>query len=808
MALSGDPSEAGFGRGTVLLVVGLVLAVLGHGAWYANVDTSAGPYLPEGAADAKIAVTRAFPNATPPTMHVLLVADEDGDVLSPDALTALAGLRNRISSDPTTAPLLSEGRPLASVVGVLEPHLEGGPGEWDRDDVERAVADATATPQGRRSVGAYLDMDADLDQGSVHADATALVVRLSATADPADLERAQERIAELADQATVRGVDTATTSPALRDQAARSPLGLWIPIGTLLLVPVGVFLAGVRPRSIPAWLVTFEAAAGSALLVGWGLGHTTPSALLTAHSSAGLGLTVLAVGRADQAEQGPGWRWALPVAPLAALVGWAPAGVGQLAAIAATAALVPIAAGALVPGQLELTPRWRFEGGGRSRLEDLPAPTGPVAAGVLVLGLLVTAGLPAEALGGWRGSLPDATQAGQAEQAIETHFGGTAPGAQLAIAAWGPTQAPGFLGAVDETSERLEKLTLATSESSVESVLALARDWATNETASDPSDRYDPAFARAWQNATDEGDVPRRNVSMLLDQLRELAPSSTRAYLAEDPEGSGGAALIRQEVSVSDVVPRPAATVDAALQPLVAASDRVAEGGSALDGARAAAAVDRASVPALAAVWIVAALAGALWLGARGRSAAYGLLVGGLAGAPALATVTLAGLVGAALQPAVIVGTGWIAGLGLIVACPAVGGEADEVPRRLSRSAALVAPIVLAVLAPILSEPADALRSTGWAIGVGVLAVAGLLGVALPGLAREASTVGRGELDGRELAPAHARCPVCQRQTATAVSRCPSCGRWNLLEACPGHPRAVEANCAECGSRLGEPRFD
>lgn len=819
-----DPSGVGpllrSRTGAILIALALTLAALGHAAWWVDVDTSARPFLPQEAAEAKGAVTTVFPNATPPTVRVVVEAHDGANVLSPDALTALAGLRNRISSDPLVAPLLSRGTPLESVLTTLEPHLEGRPGEWGQAAVDAALEDATATAQGRRGLAGYLDTDARIDGAASHAEATALVVRLAATASDAQLETAQERIRVLADDVSVAGLTVATDAPALQDEAAHHPLALWAPLGAVVLVPLGALAAGARPRRLPRWLGALLASAGAGLLAGSLLGHASPVSLSAAYLGAGAGLVVLIARGAAGLDDAPGWILLLPVAPLAAMAGWAAAGVGALATVATVASLVPLLASLAAPDALTLSPRWRLGAAiGDGSLASMPALAGPVSLGVILLVLVATAGLPATAVGGWHGTLPPTTEAGRAAGTIETRFGGTGPGAELAIAAWGRVEEPGFLAAVDETGQRLDRLTLAATGGSVQSILAVARDWSTNDTARDPSDRYDRSFARAWNNATNEDGVPVRNVSGLIGHLHELDPDATRAHLLEDPDGRRGVALVRQSVSLSDVVPRPSATVTAALQPLVAASDRVAEGGNALDDARAEAALEATAAPVIVALLAAAAAAGAAYLGRARQAPGLGLTVGVLAGLSGASLLALISLAGQPLRPGALVASGATSAIALAVALPATarGLEDQERPGPsvatwLARVGLPAGLVLVAVLIPLATTPASGLRVTGLALAAGLTAAIVALGLGLPGIVAEAGSARRepeptpGE-DETLPSQAHTVCPSCQRSTATAAERCPSCGRWNLREACPAHPTAIEASCAACGTRLTDPRF-
>lgn len=812
--MASPPAEDGsrVGRGSAILLAAGLLAVVGHGAWYATVDTSPRPFLPEQAAEAKTAVADAFPNATPPTVRVLLVSEDGGDVLSPDTLTALAGLRNRITSDPQVVPVLASGAPIASVLTPLEPHLEGQPGEWDQAAVAAALANATETAEGRRALAAYLDVDAQLQGAQTRAHATALVVRLAPGAEHAALVGAQHRIAGLAEELTVAGTTVATDAPALRQEAARSALGFWAPAGVLGLAAIALLLVGVPGRRLPAWLVGLAGASGAGLTLGSAIGQATPVSLAFSYAGAGVGTLLAALAAGAPAGPSPGWIWLAPLAPVLALVGWAPAGIASLAAVTLVGAAGPPLAAALAPSAVAFSSRagegsWVPSGSRRwLRLG------GGALVAVLGVGLLTVGGLPAEAVGGWHGVLPEPTEAGQAAAVLEEHFAGTGPGAQLAIAAWGPVEEPGFLLALDEAGDRLERLTLAASGEEVESVLAVGRDWAHDDRARDSSDRYDPAFARLWANATNEQGVPVRNVSTVFAELNALAPDAVRSHLLRDPDGRGGVALLRQQVAVSDVVPRPTAAVDAALQPLVAASDRVAEGGSALDEARAEQALHAGAVPVLLASLAGATVAGALWWGARRERAGPGALVGSALGLVGVLGLLAAGALGLPLRPGTLLTAPLAAVLALGVGLPAAEQARQEDSRPLEGLAFLVtvaAPLALAVLLALVTVPADGLRAAGLTLGLGALA--GVLIV--PSLVVVAARAGpRGEPEPEPSdaipRPAHTSCPVCERGTATAVSRCPACGLWNLREACPTHPDALEARCASCGEVLGAPRFD
>lgn len=818
MAAVGDEALLGARRGAVLLAIGITLAAVGHAAWWIELDTSPRPFLPEDAAEAKAEVTRAFPNATPPTVRVLLVAEDGTNVLSPDALTALAGLQNRISSDPAVAPVLARGAPLASALTALEPHLEGRPGEWDQATVDDALEAATATAEQRRTLAGFLDTDARIDGEETTATMTVLAVRLAPTSTPDEVTLAEDRIDTLAQGISVADVDVATDATSLRQDAARSPRGLWVAIGTLVLVPLAALAAGAPLRRVPAWLAALAAGAGAGLTAGVLAGHATPASLGTAHLAAGSGLALVAMHDATAPEGLPGWTRLLPIAPLAVLAAWTPAGLGALATVATVAALVPLITRHIHPGALTATPRWR------PPILDTEAPwrrlprlTGPALVTLIVAAAVAVAGLPASADAGWHGSLPDGTQAGQAAAALERGFGGTGPGSQLAIAAWGPVEEPGFLGAVQETADRLDRLTLAATGGNVETILAVGEDWASDDTASDPSDDHDPSFAAAWRNATDERGVPVRNVTALFDRLGELDPDATRAHLIQPGATRAGATLVRQQVSVSDVVPRPAATVEAALQPLLAASDRIAEGGNALDDARAEAALADAIRPATLIAVVASLGAGALYLGrARGR-VGLGALAGALASAPILVALTGLPGVGLAVRPGTLLAcaTAGALTLGLVLPATARALDEDDDPRTGRWLAGATLPglaLVLAVLLPLASAPAPALQAAGLTLGLGVLASLIVIPAALPALVREAGSASRDgrsvlEDDDRLPAQAHTVCPVCERSTATAAERCTGCGRWNLLEACPAHPDALASRCAECGRRLSEPRF-
>lgn len=794
------------GRALVLLGAALALAAAGHAAWWVDLDASPQPFLDEAAATEKERVEDAFPNATPPVVRVVAVADADRQVLEPETLNALAGLRNQIATDPTVAPALDRQRPLTSVLDALDPYLEGPPGTWNASQVDAALEQATEDPDDRRLLAAFLDADARLDGADSRAEATVLVVRL-APGEPGDRTSAQARIQAIANDASTGMLEVHADAPALHDAAARSSWSAWTPLATLALVPAAAALVGVRPRQTPWLAAALAGAAGLGLLAGLLADHASPSALAAAYGGATLGASTL-VARGALDEAGVDWTWALPALPVAVAIGWAPAGLGALALVATVAALGVLAAQALHPGTLDVHPRFGLERARAGLPGAWPDATGPALAALLLVVPALTLGLPAQALGGWQGGLSEQTPQGQASTVLHERFGPTGPGGQLVVAAWGPVDDPAFLAAVDETGNRLRELTLTTRED-LETILTLGEDWAHNDT-DDPQDRYDPTFSSAWNNATDERGVPTENVTALLAHLHRLDPDATDAHLLQTEVPPGSATLLSQRVRGLEAVPEPVAAVQAALTPLVAASDEVAQAGNALDDARASRALVGALVPLLGVLAAAGAVAGALEHAHRGQGWGRGALVGGLATAPALAAWVLVDPLGVGLRPGTLLAGLLAAGIGLAVASPAAArasAKRTDPARTLTRAGLPALGALLAGAIALGSAPTPALAAAGAALGAGGLAGGLVVALGSPGIVAEARR--RVPPSGEDEGPARAQlvCPTCERSTARAAERCASCGRWNVREACPAHPDAIDATCRACGATLDDPRF-
>lgn len=800
----------------VLAVLLVVLGVLGHVGWAVTVDASPDPFMASQAAQARASVAEVFPNATPPTVRVVLEAGPGGSVLSPEALTALETLRTRITSDELLLPVLASEEPVASVLEPLEPLLEGPPGAWDQRTVDSALENATRTTQGQRALALFLDRDATIRGSETRADATVLIVRLSGTAPPEALDAAEVRIQNLADESDGPGVSMTTDAPAIRETAARSAWGWWVPAVSLVLLAGGLLLLrrpwGQLGRAVALWL----GGSGAALLAGVGLGQATPASLTIAHVAAGVGVAgVLAFApRPPVVATGA----ALPVA---ALIGWGPAGIGALAAVATGGLVAPLLAGILWPaGRIEEAAGpgpWGWDAGHGWRL---------VVAGVLLvagLSTLAFAGLPDQAEPGWTGQLPASTEAGQAEAALSTGFRGPGPASEFAVAAWGPVGEPGFLSGVDESSQRLERLSLAASGGQVRSVLTLAQDWAINDTDQDPTDDYDRSFAVLWEEATRDGRVPVDDVPEVLEALARLDPEGTRAVLDIQPTDGPrltGAVLLRQRISLSDVVPRPGQAISAAIQPLLASSEDVAVTGSILSEERTRRALLDAQGPVVLATAAATVLAVVAWGARRGLPReTWGSLAGVTVGT-LLVTLGLSTALDLPVRPITALAPGLAASASLLLGAPLVAGvgralegggrvyeEAVTQTLETQRGWAPLVPVGAVGLA-VLTVRAPGLQTDAVAL-VGGLLVAGLAAVvALPSLVRrwgyqEPLEAGAGS----GLAPAQVACPVCDRATATAASRCRSCGTWNLVQACPAHPAALSSSCAECGTVLEDPSF-
>lgn len=402
---------------------------------------------------------------------------------------------------------------------------------------------------------------------------------------------------------------------------------------------------------------------------------------------------------------------------------------------------------------------------------------------------------------------------------METHFGGIGPGAGIVVAAWGPVTEPGFLAALDETSQRLERLSLAASGDSVSTILTLARDWASDETGADRSDTYDARFAERWRNATDERGIPTSNTTELFQALAELDPEGVGRHLVLDPEGVRGVALLTQRVTRSEIVPHPGAAVEASLQPLVAASDRIARGGLALDDQLVADVLTEGRTPVLLASAAASLVAAMAWLGRARGSLGLGLLSGAMAVAGILGTAGLASWAGVPLSPVTLLAWPWAGGLTLALVAPSMieaasvneRRGADTAMRRLRRRMVrqLWRPLVpsIALVIAALSAPTPAIAMAGAATGFAVL-VAGLITVlALPGSVDGWVATMAERTPTNVVARAHQPCPVCQELSVTGASRCTSCGSWNLMEACPVHPEAMAGRCAACSAELEAPRF-
>ncbi len=800
----------------VLAVVLAVLGVVGHVAWAVSVDTSPEPFLAHQAAEASASVSQVFPNATSPTVRVVVEAEPGGNVLSPEALTALETLRRRVTSDETLLPVLAREDPVASILEPLGPLLEGSPGEWNQLTVASALENATRTSQGQRALALFLDQDATIRGAESRASATVLVVRLAGTAPPAAVESAETRIQALADQSDGPGVRMTTDAQATREEAARSPLGWWVPAGSLLLLAAGLVVLR-RPwsqlgRALALWL----AGSGVALTVGVVLGQSTPPSLLLAHAGAGLGVAgALAFGPRPPLA-------ALSAAlPPAALTGWAPAGTGTLAAVATIGIAVPLLAGHLWPGHQEEEP---------DPGEPSGTPRGPrwrvAGAVLLVAGSLVVlafAGLPDEAEPGWTGQLPASTEAGRAEAVLSSGFRGPGPAGEFTVTAWGPVAEPGFLSGLDEASQRLERLSLAATGGQVGSVLTLAEDWATDETDQDPTDDYDASFASLWEDATEGGRVPVAEVPRVLDALSQLDPEGTRAVLKmEVDEGprSTGAVLLRQQVSLSDVVPRPDQAISAAIQPLLPSSERVAVTGPILAEER----TQRALLDAQGATVLATGAATLLGLVAW---AAYRPMPreiwGALAGVTVVSPlVCLAVLSTFALpvRPISLLAPAMAASLAFLLGAPLTdrireGMEGDPsapyetvVDDAIDERAIGVALVpVVAVAVATVTVQASGLQADGLALGAASVAAVVLVAGGLPALVRVWAPRQRPESPGQGPHSAQVACPRCDRATATAAARCRGCGTWNLVQACPAHPDAIRSSCTACGAELEEPSF-
>lgn len=799
----------------VLAVVLVVLGIAGHVAWAVSVDASRGPYLAERDAEARASVAEVFPNATPPTVHVVVAAGPDGSVLSPEGLTALATLRNGITSDEALLPVLARDQPVISILETLEPALEGSPGEWDQATVDSALENVTRTSQGQRSLALFLDQGATLHGAQSRANATILEVRLSGTAPPAAVEAAETRIQAIAEAAGGSGVTMATDAGAVREAAARSPVGWWVPAVALFLLVAGWIAVDRRWRQLGRGLVLWVGGAGSALLVGLLVGQATPVSLAVAHVTAGIGLAgTLAFG-----ARPPPVALAA-VLPPAALIGWAPAGTGGLAAVASAGLALPLAAGHLWPGHTRqegpASGPWSWEAGHLWRM---------AAAALLVtvcLGALAFAGLASQAEPGWTGNLPTSTEAGQAEALLSGSFRGPGPASEFVVTAWGPVAEPGFLFGLAEASEQLERLSLAATDEQVHSVLSLARDWATDDTDQDPTDDYDPGFAERWEQATRGGQVPVQDVPIVLEALARLDPEGTRSVLTLET-GDGprptGAALLRQRVSLAEVVPRPGQALSAAIQPLLASSEEVVVSGPVLAEERTRTALLDGQGPVVLVTLAATVLALAVHVASRPiPREALGALAAVTLGSVVvcLGGITLMGL---AVRPLILLAPALTASLAILLGAPLsrrIGqalGEETPYPeavatacRRMPGWTPLVP--VAAVAVAVVSVPAPGLRGDGLGLAVGLAAASLGAMLVLPSLAKRWVPEMLGQTgSGAGPRPARLACPVCSRSTATAAARCRACGTWSLVQACPAHPDAISSSCASCGAELTEPSF-
>ena len=797
-----------------LVLVGL----LGHALWLVNVDASPTPFLPTEAAQAREDVRAAFPNVTSPTARVVMVAEGDGTVLSPQALTLLAGLRNRISSDPAITPVLADQEPVGSVLTTLAPHLEGRPGEWDEGDVREALATATASGDGRRAMALYLGRSVQFQAEETRAQATVLVVRFDAGASEDAIARAQDRVRELAEASQAPSLAVTTQSEAARTSAARSLPGLWVPLLSLTLLGIGALLLQLPSPVVRHSLALWVGASGAGLLLGLLLGHATPFSLATAHVGAALAMAAL------WAMPGAGGAPATIAIPLAGLAGWSTAGLGEIALVGAGAAGMAGALPALAPAWPALPEPTRDL---RDEAKVLPqAPWVVLLAGALVLvplGTLAFHGLSDTAQPGWQGTVPSTTEAGKAEAAVAEHFQDPGPVSEFTIAAWGPVTEPGFWAAVEETEDRLTRLSLATTGGRVETVRSLAEDWATDTRDRDPTDVYDPDFQELWRNATQGGEVPVRNVEEVLAALAILDPAGLDALLqapALEGPGAQGVLLIRQRVTLPAVIPRPTEAVTAAAQPVVAASERVAIGGSALEA-------DQTRQALLAqAPWVLGALLAASllagWLCGATLTSRPGMPValGASAAAATLLTGATLGLLGLPTGPATqlapgLAGAATILLAGVVLArMPSEGtpGElALEEGLLASRAARLHAGVPLtAMTIASITTPAPGVRALGLGLLVALVAAGLVTKILFPTLARRwlqvASRTQGPMLEGP--APvAHTVCRVCQEPTTTGACRCRACGQWNLLEACTVHPGEHGATCAACGADLDVPHL-
>lgn len=800
----------------VLAVILALLGVVGHGAWAVTVDASPEPFLGHQAAEASAAVNEVFPNATPTTVRVVVEAEPDGNVLSPEPLTALETLRRQITSDETLLPVLAREDPVASILGPLGPLLVGSPGEWNQRTVASALENATRTSQGQRALALFLDQDATIRGAQSHAQATVLVVRLAGTAPPAAVEAAETRIQALADRSDGPGVRMTTDAQANREDAARSPLGWWVPAGSLVLLAAGLVVLR-RPwsqmgRVLALWL----GGSGAALSLGVVLGQSTPPSLLVAHVASGLGVAgTLACGPRPPLAALSG------ALPPAALVGWAPAGTGTLAAVATTGIAMPLLAGHLWPGRQAddpgaeappggpMAPRWRVAG-----------------AAVLIAGSLVVlafAGLPDEAEPGWTGQLPDSTEAGRAEAVLSSGFRGPGPAGEFTVTAWGPVAEPGFLAGLDEASQRLERLSLAATGDQVGSVLTLAEDWATDDTDQDPTDDYDESFAARWEEATQGGRVPVSEVPGVLGALTQLDPEGTRSVLKmtfTDGPRPTGAALLRQQVSLSDVVPRPGQAISAAIQPLLPSSEQVAVTGPILAEERTQRALLGAQGATVLAAGAATVLALVAWAAYRPMPReAWGALAG-VTVASGLLCLALLTAVDLPVRPATLLAPAMAASLAFLLGAPLtdrIGRRMEEEPSAPYEAVvddAIDGPRIWMALVPIAAAvvaaatvPAPGLQTDGLALGAAAVAAV-VLGIGgLPALVRVWAPRQRAEGPSRGPRTGEVVCPTCDRATATAAARCRGCGTWNLVQACPAHPEAILSSCSECGSELEEPSF-
>lgn len=801
-------------RRAVALGLALVLAAGGLAAWLVLVDPGHRPFLPASVARDAADVEAVFPGATPLTVQVLFVAKDDGDVLRPEALTALAGLTGRIQGDPVIGPLLVRDAPLTSPLTVLAPHLDPEPGAWNRALIASALEAATASAADARMLAAHLSSSGPGAPGGRTAQAMALVVHLDARAPDEALALAQHRLQELGGDTRISGVKVHTDAPALRADALTSPTGLVAPVVAAVLLAGLALFARAPPGRVLGWALVLLGATGGGLLAGALVGHATGAGLLASVLGAGLGLTAaLARPRGS-----PPWLAVLPSFPLLVLAGWAPAGTGALAVIAGVAALLPPAALTAAP-QLRAPRRAPSNERARRGSRGLPPVLGPMIAVLLVLTLLTTAGLPDEARPGWEGATPTWEAGGDAATLLEEHFPGAGPGSEVAVAAWGPVLDPLFWEALERASTQLERVSLTADEPPV-SVLSLARDWAHNDRAAGAGDRYDATFAGLWANATAGPQLT--NTSEIADALARLDPEGLAGVmvLPEAGDAASGVALVRDRLSVSPAVPRPGEAVSVSVQPLLLASERLALAGDALHHGDASRALLQGQARVLLAS-LAAALAAALLAGARSTgSVALGGVLGGTAGLVLAGTLALQSLAGLSvspatqLAPAIAGGTVLALGLPLIRAAHARLGDGafpEEGPLLTARTVqdrlVLSGLPVLAVTLAAVVAPAPLLRDAGLVLVLGLVSAGLGLGLVLPGLVHEyaASPRSTGALPG----PVHARvsCPVCARGTATGAARCTACGTWNLVDACLAHPNALEEACGTCGGALDAVNF-